>query len=493
MTNVRTTAARRRLAVLAPVLIVAFSSGLALTAQTPARKALTVEDYTRWRSISSSDISSDGAWVAYGVQQTNVAPTETKPVLHLLKLDTNLDVAIADATGGTFSADAKWMAYQVDPGGGRGGRGNRGGAASPAPGSDTTVSQTTPAGGQGAQARGGNTPPTPPRRVELRNLSTGAVQSWQDIQSFTFAANSTYLILRRRPPAPANGAGRGSANAPAETPAGGGGNGRGAETPAGPRGVDVILHNLATGRDQLLGSVGDIAFNKIGELLAYTWTPPPRDSNGLFVLDLRNGRVNALDNDAKIYDRLTWNDDGTALAVLKGLDVDKMRERNNVLLAFPNVQAALGEAEPAPDRARSGESRGVSGQLGRQRSRAARLERRRQARVLRHEGAGARAGHGPAEEHGRGRRRRRVEHAGRAHPVGPDDSRRRRSQLHVPRGVRRRPPASSCSWPTRRCAISRSRRTAAGPSAATRAATSPTTSARPRISIASTPRPASGR
>jgi hypothetical protein len=120
--NVRTTATRRRLAVLAPVLIVAFSSGLALTAQTPAKKALTVEDYTRWRSISASNISSDGLWVSYGVQQTNVAPNETKPVLHLLKLDTNQDVAVADATGGTFSADAKWFAYQVDPGGGRGGR-----------------------------------------------------------------------------------------------------------------------------------------------------------------------------------------------------------------------------------------------------------------------------------------------------------------------------------------------------------------------------------
>ncbi len=345
---------RRRLAALAPVLVVAFSSAFALTAQTAAKKVLTVDDYTRWRSITSQEISGDGVWVAYGVALTNTAPNETKPVQHLLKLDTSQDVAIADGTGGTFSADSHWFAYQVDPGGGRGGRGGRGGAGNgaaappaPAPGGDTTANTATPAAGQGAQARGATTPPPPPRRVELRNLTTGAVQSWQDIQLFTFSANSTYLLLRRRPAAaPGRAGGTGDAAAGAQ---GAGANGApAAETPAGPRGVDVTLHNLATGRDQLLGSVGDIAFNRTGELLAYTVDATAKDSNGLFVLDLRNGRVNTLDNDARNYNRLTWSEDGVALAVLKGSDVEKMRERNNVLIAFPNVQTAIGEAEPAP-------------------------------------------------------------------------------------------------------------------------------------------------
>ena len=34
-------------------------------AQSPAKKVLTVEDYTRWRSISGQEISGDGKWVAY--------------------------------------------------------------------------------------------------------------------------------------------------------------------------------------------------------------------------------------------------------------------------------------------------------------------------------------------------------------------------------------------------------------------------------------------
>jgi hypothetical protein len=112
--------------------------------------------------------------------------------------------------------------------------------------------------------------------------------------------------------------------------------------------VDVILHNLITGRDQFLGSVGDIAFNRPGDLLAYTVDATVKDGNGLFVFDTRNGRINTLDNDAKVYSRLAWSDDGTALAVMKGAEVEKMRERLNVLLTFPAVQAAVGDTPASP-------------------------------------------------------------------------------------------------------------------------------------------------
>jgi dienelactone hydrolase len=71
-----------------------------------------------------------------------------------------------------------------------------------------------------------------------------------------------------------------------------------------------------------------------------------KDGNGLFVLDLATGGVNALENDAKSYNRLTWNDAGNALAVLKGLEVDKMRERNNVLVVYRGVSAGHDASAP---------------------------------------------------------------------------------------------------------------------------------------------------
>jgi esterase/lipase len=378
---------RSRRITLALALAVALASSYALPqAQAAKKKALTVDDYSKWRSISGQEISSDGQWVTYGLSLTNTAPTETKPVLHLVRLDSSQDVEVANATGGTFSSDSKWIAYVVDPSGGRGGRGGRGNGGGGNPPADTpppadpsvppgapappaTPPQTPPATppttvpgetppaatapapatpGQAPGARGGNAArPEQPTRVELRNLSTGAVKSWQDIQSFTFSANATHLILRRRPPTAAGaGGGRGAAAAPDPNQAPGATGAPAA--PTGPRGADVILHNLTTGRDQLLGSVGDIAFNKAGDLLAYTVDASVKDANGLFVLDLRSGRINTLDGDARLYNRLTWSDDGAALAVLKGLDVDKMRERDNMLIAFPNVQAATSDMEAAP-------------------------------------------------------------------------------------------------------------------------------------------------
>ena len=318
----------RRLFALTLALFVSFGVTYALPeAQTAAKKVLTVEDYSLWRSIGGSTISGDGRWVSYTLRFNNTPADEAKPVLHLLNLETNVDVEIANGGSAAFSEDSRWIAYQIDPTGGGRGRGGRGRS-----GGDD----------QGGQGRGGRgETPDEPRRVELRNLETGDVRSWQDIQSFAFSDRSTHLMLRRRPAeAAGGGGGRGGR--------GGGGQGNDeAADPDRPRGVDVVVHDLTSGRDQLLGSVGDIAFNDAGDLLAYTVDAAVKDSNGLFVLDVVEGRMHALDNDAKSYNRLTWNEDGTALAALKGLTAEDTRERANVIIAFPDVRAALAGA-PAP-------------------------------------------------------------------------------------------------------------------------------------------------
>lgn len=325
-------ASRFRLLILAAILV-----GTAALPLAQAKKVLSVDDYPKWRSISGQSLSADGTWVAYTLQLTNTPESEAKPVLHLKNLSTSQEITVPHGTGGAFSPDGKWLAYTVDPtGGGRGGRGARGGgepADTPPPTPPTPPATTAPAAGRGAAA----TPPAEPRRVELRNLATGAIKAWQDVASFDFSNSSTHLLLRRRPVAAAAGAGRGGgeASGAATTPA----------APAdgaapAPRGIDVVIHNLTTGRDVPLGSVGDIGFNRTGDLLAYSVDATVKDSNGLFLFDLRDGRITSLDNDAKRYTRLIWNERGTGLAVLKGADIEKMRERPNQLLVFPDVRSA---------------------------------------------------------------------------------------------------------------------------------------------------------
>jgi dipeptidyl aminopeptidase/acylaminoacyl peptidase len=325
----------RHQSVYALALLMALAIGYpAPAAENPTKKALTAEDYTRWRSINGAEISGDGNWVAYTLQLTNTTPATARPVLHILNLATNEDVAIPHASGGAFSADSQWIAYQVDPNQGRNGRGAN---------ASEGESQTPGDAPQADRGAAGRT--QTPRRAEVRNLASGATQAFQDIQSFAFNATSTHLLLRRRPPTPPRPGGTTApgAGAPAAPPAPGGGGGPGGESGEAqntPRAADVILLDLSTGRHQLLGSVGDIAFNKTGDLLAYTVESAVKDGNGLFLVDTAAGRVATLDNDAKIYSRLTWSEDGTALAVLKGVEVEKMRERDNALIAFPDVAAA---------------------------------------------------------------------------------------------------------------------------------------------------------
>jgi dipeptidyl aminopeptidase/acylaminoacyl peptidase len=327
---------RISLTLLAGLLFTAPQQTDILLAQAPARaatatasassnggkKALNIDEYSRWRSISGSAISGDGNWVVYELRQTNLPTSDARPTLHILHVDSNRDISIANASGGTFSGDSKWVAYSIEPPGGRGGRGGRGGAG--AAGGNAPAGGGAPPGGNtqpGGQGRGGNAQaPAAPRRVELRNLATNALRSWEDISSFSFSTGSGHLVLRRR-------AAGGNANF---------------------RGADVVLHNLNTGRDVLMGSVGDLAFNERGDMLAYTVDASVRDGNGLFIMDPQTGSITPLDNDAKNYNRLTWNEAGSGLAVLKGLPVERMRERDNILLIYPDVRAALQDPALAP-------------------------------------------------------------------------------------------------------------------------------------------------
>jgi dipeptidyl aminopeptidase/acylaminoacyl peptidase len=292
---------------LAILLVAAAAPSAPLAAQ---GKPLTVDDYARWRQIQGEAISPDGRWVAYTLRHTNTLPADSKPVLMLRDLETGRDVEIANAHDGVFSPDSRWVVYQVDSvPAARRARGAEG------PGAAAVDSMPADSAATGS-------PPSQPPRVEVRELTTGATRSWQRMQPGVFNATATHLLLRRR----------------AERSGRNGGDG------GGSAGTDVVLHDLASGRDLFLGSVGDVAFNRQGDLLAYAIESSPRDGNGLFVVELDGLSIRPLDNDTLIYGRLAWSDDGERLAALKGLPVEDMRERDNRLVAFSNLRARAGEA-----------------------------------------------------------------------------------------------------------------------------------------------------
>ena len=284
-------------------LLAAAGAPATLPAQDP--KPLTIEDYATWRAIRDAAISGDGRYVAYTLRYTNVLEDDEEPVLHIRDLRTDREIEIANAHGGEFSRDSRWIVYEVDEV--KPERDGRGGGAD----ADTAAAEAADSAGPAAS----------PQRFELRELSTGRTRSWERVQAASFNTPATHLLLRRR------SADRGRD----------GGDGRDDDS----RGADYVLHDLADGRSLFLGAVGDAAFSRQGDLLAYAVEAEVRDGNGLFVMDLATDRVHVLENDTLLYSRIEWSDDGERVAALKGHPVDEMRERENTLVAFGDIRPRL--------------------------------------------------------------------------------------------------------------------------------------------------------
>lgn len=265
------------------------------------KRAMTVADYAKWRSIRDVAISDDGAWASYGYQQRRVDDT-----LFFKNLTSGAEVKVPRASRVQFSDDSKWAAYYV-------------------------VEPVR------ANASDAETPQNGPARLELRNLASGATQSWDNVASFAFSKGSVALMVRKAragaaPDAAPSGRGGG---------AGGGRGGRGGgAAPARVDGTDLILHHLHDGGDELIGSVSSAEFNKQGTMLAYTVSAAGRDGNGLFVLSISTWQRRALDNARADYTRLTWDDSGTSVAALRGTDRRGFTEKENALVAFASLESA---------------------------------------------------------------------------------------------------------------------------------------------------------
>jgi len=281
------------------------------------KKALTIEEYGRWKSIASAAISDDGQWACYIYR-----PREGEATLYARHLDSEKLYTIpigpqgaggrgaggagtaGPTAGGSpqFSDDSKWIAYYVSPPerAGGGARGSAGRGAAPAATGARSGAAAAPAAAQA---------PAPVRRLELLNLATGEKTSWENVASFTFVEGSQFLILKRPK----------------------------LDREATHNGTDMIIRRLSQGVDELFGSTGEFAANKGGALLAFTTDAADMIGNGVTVLDLAAGSRRTLDSGKALYERLTWDEEGTALAVLKGTKKTGLVERENSLLAFKGV------------------------------------------------------------------------------------------------------------------------------------------------------------
>jgi len=252
------------------IIIIALSSGLNLYAQ---KKSLNIEEYTRWRSISSSAISENGNWVCH-VYKT----PEKDDSLHIKNLQTDSLYIIPRGSSPVISDDENWAAYFLNL---------------PSKKIKSLKKESKPV----------------PKKGVLINLNNGEKFEVENAASLSFSKGSGFFAVKKTK----------------------------SDSKAKNKGTDLLIRNLQTGMNELIGSVSQYSFNKGGKFLAYTIDVADTTGNGLYLITLSTGVRAPLDTDRKIYDKLSWDEEGKALAVLKGITEKDKTERSNTLYGIYNI------------------------------------------------------------------------------------------------------------------------------------------------------------
>lgn len=237
------------------------------------KRSLRIADYRLWRSIEDESISDDGRWVAWTYSRVRGDDT-----LKVRNVETAVEHVVPRASDGEISPDGRWVAYFLAP----------------------PFLEAEEVEREGERV---------PRRAGLLDLTTGDTLAWADADAFAFSADASHFYVKKRA----------------------------ADDDPDHDGTDVVLRNLGDDYEELLGSVDEVGFNEQGTHLAFTVDAAGADGNGLYLIDLATGARRALDNSGDRYARLTWSEDGTALAALRGSTPDGMVERENRLVAFSGI------------------------------------------------------------------------------------------------------------------------------------------------------------
>jgi dipeptidyl aminopeptidase/acylaminoacyl peptidase len=162
-----------------------------------------------------------------------------------------------------------------------------------------------------------------PQKAELLNLASGEKYAVENASSFYLSKNSKFIAIKKAKPEEAKSAGS-----------------------------DLILRSLETGSVQNIGNVSEFQFNKPGTILAYLLDAAEKKGNGIYAIELGSGLLNALDTADADFSQMTWDKEGTSLAVLRGIKKKELTQRENSLLAFTGLdkgKPARMEYDPAKD------------------------------------------------------------------------------------------------------------------------------------------------
>jgi len=88
--------------------VAAFTLAAVAPAAAQRNPTLTPEDYGRWETLGSAQLSPDGLWLVYGIRRVN-----EQDELRVRALDEDTARAVAFGSDPEFSTDGRWLAYTI--------------------------------------------------------------------------------------------------------------------------------------------------------------------------------------------------------------------------------------------------------------------------------------------------------------------------------------------------------------------------------------------
>jgi dipeptidyl aminopeptidase/acylaminoacyl peptidase len=110
----------------------------------------------------------------------------------------------------------------------------------------------------------------------------------------------------------------------------------------------VVVESMSTGARVSFANVDQWAWQEDGPLLAFTVEGADGVGNGVQLFHAGTGRITSLDSSESEYARLTWRDDASDLAVLRGVEDEDRDGSAQVLLAWRALDDALDNFELEP-------------------------------------------------------------------------------------------------------------------------------------------------
>ncbi len=251
-------------------------------------KVLNLDEYGDWNHIREVAISPDGHWTFFCYD-----PNEGDATCHVRELDGEISYTRSNASDPAFSDGSRWLGLIGSP---------------TEEEADRLREQKKPV----------------PVAFHLIDLGTGDSVVVEDAATFDFAEGGGYVAIRKSM-------------------------GEGDDEHDG---VDLVLRDLNSGVTQVFGNVSEHAFDESGRKLGYLVDAAGASGNGLYVADLTTQRIWPLSTDTLKYAQLSWNEDGTAIAALRGAKPDSMLQRTNQLViatGFSSGDPEVDVYDPATD------------------------------------------------------------------------------------------------------------------------------------------------